>query len=257
MDPLPIFAYQTKEPEGFVIVPAPANRPWMDATNQQFAKRCLPMLIGNQAGWFILNGKTFRATWDGGSKADGIRLKFDGEEKCDIVRSHFGEGILTFTIPYLFRTPEGYNLLARGPANSPKDGISPLEGLVETDWSCATFTMNWKFTRPNHTVEFQVGEPICMIVPQKRGELETFVPEMKKLSDEPELNDGYQQWKFSRLAFQYSLKLMDTATVKRGWQKDYFQGRDTEGNSAARHQTKLNLRDFKIHDSDVDLAEAE
>jgi hypothetical protein len=30
--------------------------------------------------------------------------------------------------------------------------ISPLDGIVETDWLEATFTMNWKLTRPNHTV---------------------------------------------------------------------------------------------------------
>jgi Family of unknown function (DUF6065) len=43
----------------------------------------------------------------------------------------------------VFRTPPGCNLYVRGPANSPKDGIAALEGIIETDWSEATFTMNW------------------------------------------------------------------------------------------------------------------
>ena len=64
------------------------------------------------------------------------------------VASHFGCGIITFKIPYLFRAPQGYNLLARGPANLFKDGISPLEGLIEVDWAVSPFTMNWKVTRP-------------------------------------------------------------------------------------------------------------
>ena len=49
--------------------------------------------------------------------------------------SHFGDGILTWHLPILFRTPPGYNLLVRGPANYPKDAVSPLEGIVETDWA--------------------------------------------------------------------------------------------------------------------------
>ena len=65
-----------------------------------------------------------------------------------MVSSNFGYGIVTWYLPYLFRTSPGYNLWVRGPVNSPKDGIVPLEGLVETDWAEATFTVNWKITRP-------------------------------------------------------------------------------------------------------------
>ena len=79
--------------------------------------------------------------------------------------STFGSGILTFTIGYLFRTAPGYNLHVRGPANSPKDGIVALEGVVESDWTEAAFTMNWKVTRPNHPVVFEENEPIAMISP--------------------------------------------------------------------------------------------
>ena len=43
-----------------------------------------------------------------------------------LAESLFGHGILTWTLPYLFRTPPGYNLLARGPANWPKDGSAHL-----------------------------------------------------------------------------------------------------------------------------------
>ena len=49
--------------------------------------------------------------------------------------------------------------------------------MIETDWSVATFTMNWKLTRPHWPVTFEIGEPICMVVPQRRGELESFHPQ--------------------------------------------------------------------------------
>jgi hypothetical protein len=29
----------------------------------------------------------------------------------------------------------------------PKDGLAPLEGIVEADWAVVPFTMNWKLIR--------------------------------------------------------------------------------------------------------------
>ena len=52
----------------------------------------------------------------------------EGADGALPMSSHFGYGILTWTLPYLFRTPPDWNLLARGPSNLPKDGIQALEG---------------------------------------------------------------------------------------------------------------------------------
>src|SRR5205807_231232 len=94
----------------------------------------------------------------------------------DRIKSHFGAGVVTFTIPYLFRTPKGVNLWVKGPTNYFKDGAAPLEGVVETDWAVSSFTMNWKLTRPGLPVRFARGEPICMIVPVPRGLAEELDP---------------------------------------------------------------------------------
>ena len=124
------------------------TRSWMAATDQQFANRCLPLLMANQSGWFVLNCHPLRATWTGDDAIAGLCVEYlDGSPPYPAI-SHFGYGVLTWTLPYLFRTSPGYNLLVRGPANWPKDGACPLEGVVETDWAVATFTMNWKLTRP-------------------------------------------------------------------------------------------------------------
>ena len=56
-----------------------------------------------------------------------------------------------------------------------------LEGLVETDWAVATFTMNWKLTVPRRLIRFEPDDPICMLVPQRRGELESFEPTVAEL----------------------------------------------------------------------------
>lgn len=163
-------AYRTS-PSGMRLIPAPASRAWMNETTDSFANRCLPLKVANQAGWFVLNDRAFEATWDGGKEKASVRVEYaDGAgEERPLATSHFGHGILTFHVPYLFRTPPGYNTLARGPANWPKDGACALEGLVETDWLVGSFTMNWKLTRPGLPVLFEKDEPVCMVVPRSAG----------------------------------------------------------------------------------------
>ena len=236
-------AYRLNE-SGPPLVCAPAARAWMDATDERFAYRCLPMLIANQAGWFVLNECSFEATWNGARDPSGVEIQYFSDEGRGAVTSHFGEGIITWYIPYLFRTPSGYNLLVRGPSNWPKDGVQALEGLVESDWSYATFTMNWKLTRTDHAVRFDKGEPIYMLVPQPRGELEAFQPGLRDLGSDPTLSAGYRIWSESRSRFLGALKRQDAEASRQKWQKDYFQGRTPQGASTETHQTVLSLRPF-------------
>ncbi len=243
--PLELIAYSVGQRAPMPIVPAPAARQWMDATDEHFANRCLPLLVANQAGWFILNSHSFRAVWNGDNAHAGLAIMYlDGEPPYP-ASSMFGYGILTFSIPFLFRTPPGYNLLARGPANCPKDGIAPLEGVVETDWAVATFTMNWQLTRPDHVVEFAQGEPICMIVPQRRGELEEFRPQFQDIRVEPELEYHHRQWAESRYQFKIRLNMMWQHRIRGLWQKHYFHGTSPTGVQAPAHQLKLKLRSFE------------
>lgn len=222
------------------LVPARRDRKWMDALPDRFANRCLPLRIANEAGWWLLCSDSFQATWTGGQHQACLEINsLDGKSEL-YVGSHFSGGILTFSIPYLFRTPPGYNLLVRGPANMPKAGASPLEGVVESDWSPYTFTMNWQITRVDEPVMFKKGEPICQIVPQRRGELESFHTELQGIEDNPHLRERYEAWSQGRTDFLNSLYSGDPETTKQGWQKDYFQGREIVD-----HQTKLGLSHFK------------
>ncbi len=227
------------------IIRASAARSWMEATGEHFANRCLPLLIANQAGWFILNSHSLYVTWDGGDDASSLHIEYLLGSKPYPAVSHFGYGILTWNIPYLFRTPPGVNLLVRGPTNFPKDGSYPLEGVVETDWSMATFTMNWKLTCVNEPILFGLDEPICMIVPQQRGALEAFRPEIRDLEDEPEAYNGYQHWSEDRRQFLTDLEVPGSEAAVTSWQKDYFQGIVPGGVRVTGHQTRLKLRDFE------------
>ncbi len=226
------------------LVPGKPGRAWMNATPQRFAYRCLPMVIANQWGWMIETQHRVEAIWDGTQPPAGLVVTSNGNEKPIAASSHFGSGVLTFNIGFLFRTPPGFNIHVRGPANRPKDGVCPLEGIIETDWIDSTFTMNWKLTRPNHQVVFEAGEPIAMISPVQRGQLEQFVAEIQPLSRDQDTFANYTTWSKSRDEFNADLKVAGSAAKKAGWQKDYTRGRTISGEPAPEHQTALELKGF-------------
>ena len=244
-----VTAYRLKS-DPLPIIPSPADRSWMDS-HRNGANRCLPLRVANQAGWLILNDCDFDVTWRGGESTDSLRIKFPKGQRSRYVKSIFGFGILTWFVPYLFRTTPGYNLLARGPANWFKDGAAPLEGLIETDWSTATFTMNWKLTRPLWKVRFRKGDPICMIVPQRRGEIESVRPEIRNIESDPELQQAHDAFVESRTTFiadKQGFIEEKTQGLREGehapWQPDYTLGKLPGGVVAREHQVKLDLKAF-------------
>ena len=152
--------------------------------------------------------------------------------------------MLTFTPGYLFRTTKSHNLYVKGPANRPKDGIAPLEGLIETDWAPYSFTMNWQFTRKRHKVTFEEGEPFCTILPYPRHYARKFGATIRNLSENPKLYQQYVDWRDERLRFNEELKVEGSDAAKKGWQRSYMKGEDTSGNTFAGHETKIQMKDF-------------
>jgi len=229
----------------FDIRPAPLERAWMDATDNRFAYRCLPLAIANAHGWELLCSGGFTARWDGWPTLKSISIWSDPGTPEPAI-SHFGHGILTFHIPCLFRTEPGVDLMVQGPINRPKDAIAPLSGIVETDWAPYTFTMNWKFTRPGVLVRFEKGEPICHIWPLRRGALEAVEPEVRPLAEAPELKQQYEEWNASRNTFNTDLKQPGSQARAQKWQKRYHQGLMQDGSApeGTDHRTRLRLKPF-------------
>ncbi len=219
------------------------RRDWMDETQDRFAYRCLPLAIANQVGWEILCPAAFTARWNGKEGLDAIQIKFDGA-KSALIGSHFGHGVLTFSLGYLFRTTKSHNLWVKGPTNQPRDGIAPLEGLIETDWAPFTFTMNWQFTRQRHKVRFEKGDAVCTIMPYPRHYIGKFEPRLKVINEDRKLYDQYIKWREDRLAFNEDLKKAGSEAAKSGWQRSYMKGEDQAGNTFSGHQTKIRTRDF-------------
>jgi hypothetical protein len=215
------------------IVPAAADRAWMDATPQRFAYRCLPLSIANSMGWELRLTSPIVAEWNGGKELADITVTGDDGKPVEwTASSHFGSGVLTFQTGYLFRTDPSVALWVRGVPNRPKDGIAPLEGVVETDWLSFTFTMNWMFTRPGR-VRFEADEPFCFITPVNYRALETIRPEIAPIAANPELAAAYMAYREQRLAFNARLTANDPDTVAQGWQKWYTRGETPTGDSGS------------------------
>ncbi len=144
-----------------MLLPLPARRSWMDA--QPYAYQCPPLVMANQWGWQITCPAEVSVSWDGSPEPAGVRVEV-APPFAGSIKSQFGQGIITFGPPWLFRTSEGWDLLVKGPSNHWKPNCAPLEGVIETWWLPYTFTLNWKLVSPG-TVTFARGEPLAQIVP--------------------------------------------------------------------------------------------
>ena len=86
-------AYRLR-PDPAPMVPAEPRRKWMDATNQRFAYRCIPMPIANATGWELLSPIEFKVSWTGGNDVDALTVKATKDEDSDqvgsFISSHFG-----------------------------------------------------------------------------------------------------------------------------------------------------------------------
>ncbi|MBV1707870.1 MAG: hypothetical protein KGQ37_11760 [Hyphomicrobiales bacterium] len=232
-------------PQPPALVPGRSERDWMEASTQRFAYRCTPLGIANASGWELLMPCAISASWNGGNLPTDVRItSLDGDPRhAQVVAPVFGHGVLTFHPGYLFRTSPGWALCARAPPNTVKDGITGLEGLVETDWLPFTFTMNWRFTRPG-SVRFDKDEPFCFISMVPHGILDQIEPKMADLAEAPKLNAAYDAWREARNAFHARLARREPEALKLGWQRDYISGRDPSGQfESLFHRSKRKLKE--------------
>jgi Family of unknown function (DUF6065) len=245
VEPIPLVAYLLDGHE-LEIRPASAQRDWMEVTHERFAVRCLPLSMANGYGWELVCGAAFAARWNGSRGKDAIVIEPDAGGPA-IAASHFGHGILTFHVPCLFRTAPGFDLLVGGPINRPKDAIAALSAIVETDWAPYSFTMNWMFTRRGTVVRFEKDEPFCHILPLRRTDLEATAPELRRLSENPELQNEHMAWQESRLRFNAGLAQPGSAARAEKWQKNYHRGLRPDGSESgeSEHRTRVRLQPFR------------
>jgi hypothetical protein len=244
------------------IRPASHRREWMNQTPGSYAYRCLPLSIANAHGWEVRCPVTCEAEWNGGSSKDAIHLAFQDEDNSStgnekiatFAESHFGSGILTFNVGVVIETPPGYDLWVTGPVNEFKDGIQAMSAVIETYWMPFTFTMNWKFTRPQVKVRFEKGEPFCFFFPIEHGVLERCNPTFDQISEDSDLEREYKFALTKRAVPLAALKKLKGEELKikekdrfEGW---YMRGEMPDGTETADHKKRLQLKPFKIRRRD-------
>lgn len=228
------------------VRPAALARDWMDASFYQFAYRCLPLNMANAHGWVILNPFAFSATWNGGLLVNDVTIDLGNEwQGHQIPVALFGQGTITFHFNALFRTEPGWNLWVGQAPNFIKHGVQALTGVIETDQSPYSFTMNWRFTAPG-TVRFEKDEPVCFLMPVKRRSVADCNPVVRPLSDNPDLHEQYWMWSRKRDAFHEKARSPGGLGPNQNdhWQKDYFRGKDSHGCPFADHETKVKAKPF-------------
>lgn len=207
-----------------------AKRAWLP----DFAYRCTPLVIANRSGIELCCRWGISLRWNGGNLEDDLEVV----PKNGMIASHFGSGIVSFVIPYLFKTPRGWSLWVLGPANDPMDGIGPLDGVVETAWATMTFTMNWRMTVQDQWVHFVAGQAIARIVPVRIAAMKEIELEEKGKMDLPvRKRKAYDAWAENRDQFLGLLKKGDPDAVKQGWQKTYHRGVRNKSLKPARIKT--------------------
>ena len=230
------------------IRPAESRRQWMDNTPESFAYRCLPLVVANQHGWEVFTPTGVTARWNGGDRVEDVEVELDQPLAMNTPGSamaNFGSGILTFEMGFLMRTPPGWNIWVSGPVNQPKEGICALSGVIETDWSPYSFTMNWRFTRPGE-VRFEAGEAVAHVFPVRRDLFERFTPEIKSLHTDPKAYQQMEIWRESRSDFAGRLKQNDPDAVEEKWQKGYYRGLMPDGSKGpSDHKTKIRPKPFE------------
>ena len=238
-----IQAYRLND-KGWGIEPASSSRDWM-AQTKGHSQKCLPLLAANQMGYVMRNPTEVTAIWNGGDSHTDTKVIHEDGEYTASSSSHFGCGIITFQIPFIFRTPPGIGLFVRGATNFWIENACPLDGFVETHWSPYTFTMNWRIVKPDVPVVWKKGDPVCMVIPYPVELLENIVPVATPIESEEELNLIYQGWSDTRDRFN------GTDHSRNDWQKDYFLGKKCPfahgaDNIASPHRTKFKLPPFKF-----------
>jgi hypothetical protein len=229
------------------LVPAPPERAWMDEYTNRHPYRCLPLTIANSNGWLVLCPIPIEVEWNGGHDLTDLTVRAlkpmpDGRPIDHFCKSNFGNGIVTLHTDYIFQTPPGWDLVATGPFNSPKDNAYALTGIIETDWLPYPFTMNWRVLKPGK-LTFDEGEAFCFIFPILKQSMIDTQPEILRLKDEPELQAQMDSFRVSRDEFLKKMAAGDEGAKKQGWQRFYFTGRHPDGTRIEGHMNKLRLKD--------------
>jgi hypothetical protein len=203
---------------------------------------CLPMLAANTLGWTLYNPVEFSVMWRGGGDRSAVMVECDDPEW---VKSWFGYGTFTLFPPFFVRTSPDIDVWVRPVANYARPGVLTMEGVVETDWLQAGFTLNFMLLLPLSKLVFKVGDPLVQFVPYPRGFIERFTASIVPASQaDPQMVTDYNTWVQRRTA-----QLRDQGGEP---SLDYMRGVKLDGEKAEGHQKRFRPPSFLTPPSPIE-----
>jgi hypothetical protein len=172
---------------------AKATRDWMDRVPRKYVYRCIPLVAANTMGWELLNPVDTVAGWTGGAANTDVIIRSKTPHKFGAV-SHFGAAIVTWYVPFVFRTSPDLGLIVTAPANHELINAVPLDAFVRTDWLPFPFTLNWRITRARVDVPVPRGTPLARILPYPLALLEETTLEITDLASDPGFKAEVEAW---------------------------------------------------------------
>ncbi len=178
-------AYNWRQDERYSLVGPNDRREWMNAAEDGHPYRCAPLRLANVSElWIVAHEPTF-VRWD--PRAGRDLLSIDG-----LGESHFGHGIVTFRVPFVFDVSEPWCLLVKGPSNVVVPNAHALEGVIDPRAAAVGFTMNW-LIQEGGTAIFERGKPIAAITLIDPAALHATEVRIRPLADHPR-RDELEAW---------------------------------------------------------------
>jgi hypothetical protein len=190
---------------------------------------CRPLVIGNQQGFVVHANFDFTLFWNGGKNAEDVTVKIlenNQETQTPLILTNFGHGVVSFSYPFMLRTPPGINILTMAPPNEIMDNLTVLSGSVESDNLRHPFTFNIRINKPNIITYIGKGTPLSAFIPIKRYFSENFEIKMaEELFDESLIIEEDQVFLDSE-----NRRIFTQQNNYEKLDKDYFKGIDLLGN---------------------------
>lgn len=218
-------------PDAPEIVPAPRARKWLKSNANP--NRCLPLTIANQSGWWVLNPAPFIAFCEVDTGV--VQIEYEKGWKVPLfpAKHHFGHGVMTYDLPFIWQTEPGWNLHVRGPANYPLLGAYCLEGIFEADWAKIPVPSNWQL-EPGRYIHFPKDFPIAQIAPVPRRALEEFEPKVEFSQQAIDNASEYYAFRGEEFALKEGTRPL----------RGYFKGESPTGEEFQDHQVNVTLSSF-------------
>jgi Family of unknown function (DUF6065) len=150
--------------DDLIPVHAERLRGWweLDSKTAGHAHHCLPLLMANSLGYYILSPGSFGVAWDGDWDSDAFVDPIDGGEDF-VVDNHSAHGSFTVQPGFIPTTSRvGDFILIRGIANRRQPWFNVMEGLIEAWWQPGEFALVCTLNRPGHFV-VRRGEPLAQM----------------------------------------------------------------------------------------------